>query len=82
MNICRLLIEKISKLIHSNKKTWFGDFCSTFYFATFSQITKKDTLDLVANKCLFCFSRSTIQQKQKWGFYARVHQWRAILWRL
>lgn len=82
MNIERLLVNKISELIRYIKYPWLEDNLLTFYIAPFSQITRKDTLNPPGNKCLFCFARSTTNQKQKWGFYVRIYYWRSILWRI
>lgn len=82
MNTRRLLINPISELIHNNANDWFGDNLSRFSIAPLSQITKEDTHSPKGLQCLFCFSRSTTNQKQKWGFYVRIYRWRSILWRL
>lgn len=50
--------------------------------APFSLINRKDTLYLCGDKCLFCFMQSIINTKQKWGFYARIYNWKSILWRI
>lgn len=82
MNIERLLVNKISELIRDIEYPWLEDNLLTFSIAPFSQINIRDTLDPSGNKCLFCFARSTTNQKQKWGFYVRIYNWRSILWRL
>lgn len=82
MNIKRLLINRISELIRNIGNTWLEEQPFPIPIAPSSLINKKDTLNPSGKKCLFCFVRSKINQKEKWGFYVRLYNWRSILWRI
>lgn len=73
------LLTKLSTLFYGRHK---GLKLYPVTIAPFSLINRKDTLHHCGNKCLFCFMQSITIKKQKWGFYARIYNWRSILWRL
>lgn len=82
MNIERLLINRISELIRNIGNTWLEKHPFAIPIAPSSLKNIKDTLNPSGNKCLFYFIRSITNQKQKWGFYVRIYNWRSILWRV
>lgn len=73
------LLTKLSTLFYNRHR---GLKLDPVTIAPFSLINRKDTLHLGGNKCLFCFMPSIINKKQKWGFYARIHKWTYLLWRV